>query len=229
MPSLVYIDESADRTIFELKQTGFTIGRDPNSDACIDDESISTMHASIVFENGTYILRDHSLNGSFVNGEKADGLSLKDNDMLRFGPYLFLVQIPTTVRPLAKPVAGVVAPLPQSHTVPAAQPSIKPVPIRRPRVVAGPQWVGNNPIPVGIPMAQTRIFRAQPDAYIREPEKINQREVILVACLALLFILTCYFAYKSLSPSPETHSSAQTKENASTGLSPEELMKHSSR
>jgi hypothetical protein len=70
------------------------IGRDPNSGIYLQDNEVSMNHASIVFQNGQYVIRDNgSRNGTYVNGEKATSRILAHNDQIVFGPYAFLVDL----------------------------------------------------------------------------------------------------------------------------------------
>lgn len=54
-----------------MKKTIYTIGRDLSSDICLDDGGnlISRYHAVLkVKKNGTYVIIDQSLNGTYING-----------------------------------------------------------------------------------------------------------------------------------------------------------------
>lgn len=63
-----------------------TVGRDPQNDVVINDESVSTFHAEIRLEDGIHILRDAgSTNGIRVNGDRVPEAQLNDGDLLRFG------------------------------------------------------------------------------------------------------------------------------------------------
>ena len=57
---------------------------------------ISRRHATIVLENGNYILEDYSTLGTEVNGKKLSGkYILEDKDQLRFadyGPVIFMYE-----------------------------------------------------------------------------------------------------------------------------------------
>ena len=67
------------------------IGRNNDNDAVIDDSSVSRYHATLILENGVYILSDNnSSNGSFVNGSRiTNEIELKENDIVKFGNVLF--------------------------------------------------------------------------------------------------------------------------------------------
>ncbi len=52
-----------------------TIGRDPNSaDLIIDDNNVSRLHCTITYEpnDRTYIVTDHSTNGTFIGRERIE-------------------------------------------------------------------------------------------------------------------------------------------------------------
>jgi pSer/pThr/pTyr-binding forkhead associated (FHA) protein len=190
MASLVYIDESTERTIFALEGSRLVIGRDPNSDVRIDEDAISAEHASINYENSQYVIRDHSLNGCFVNGEKVNARILRNNDILRFGRHLFLVNLSDDPVPI-------VMPLPQQASMVTARNSVVG---RRmsPRPIAVPRGA-TRPLPAFMP------YQYQIPLY-GEKEKVNNREIMLFICLGILTILVCYFGYQSLThqEKPET-------------------------
>jgi hypothetical protein len=82
-----------------------TVGRSPQCDICIDDGSVSRMHASVMFERGRYYVMDeHSRNGTFINGEPlSPGVptSMASGAYVSFGDALFLFFGPVTLRKLA--------------------------------------------------------------------------------------------------------------------------------
>jgi hypothetical protein len=67
------------------------IGRNNDNDVVIDDNSVSRYHATLIENNGVYLLSDNnSSNGSFVNGSRlADEIELKENDIVKLGNVLF--------------------------------------------------------------------------------------------------------------------------------------------
>ena len=72
------------------------IGRDEKTDWALPDPNggISREHATIAFENGAFLLRDHSSNGTFVNNshERITGsYRLRDGDRLLMGAYRITV------------------------------------------------------------------------------------------------------------------------------------------
>ena len=83
-----------EHTVFPLGGALLLIGRDLESGILLDSEQISRNHASIVYDNNRYVVRDNgSKNGTFVNGVKASECTLAHNDRIRFGPYEFRVDL----------------------------------------------------------------------------------------------------------------------------------------
>jgi len=95
MASLILISSGSTRPAYYLPKASYIIGRDPASQLFLPGPSVSRHHATILFNpEGNFILRDEgSTNGSFVNGEKIAQRTLVDHDTLRFGDYLFLVDL----------------------------------------------------------------------------------------------------------------------------------------
>jgi pSer/pThr/pTyr-binding forkhead associated (FHA) protein len=75
-----------------LEKSEISIGRAPNSDILLSkDKLTSRRHATVNYENGTYILHDeHSANGTFVNGHQLDEVAtheLQDGDHVGIGEH----------------------------------------------------------------------------------------------------------------------------------------------
>lgn len=66
----------------ELKGTPVNIGREPANDVQLIEDDISKIHASIEWQNGSYILIDKSTNGTFVNDKKIDSHKLESGDII---------------------------------------------------------------------------------------------------------------------------------------------------
>lgn len=70
----------------DLQDEKITIGRLADSALQINDGSVSSRHAEIESEAGSYHLHDvGSTNGTFVNGEQITDAVLRHGDELRFG------------------------------------------------------------------------------------------------------------------------------------------------
>lgn len=94
MPALIIINEGIPREAFPLHRATMMIGRDPDSGILLESTAVSSNHASIIFENGDFVVHDNgSTNGTFVNGDPVTVCHLKHQDIIRFGPYVFLVDL----------------------------------------------------------------------------------------------------------------------------------------
>lgn len=94
MPSLMLIDETCERHVYPLGKATLMVGRAESSTIQLPSDTISTDHASIVYDNNEFVIRDNgSVNGTYVNGEQVSRRVLKDKDIVRFGEYLFLVDL----------------------------------------------------------------------------------------------------------------------------------------
>jgi len=70
-----------------------TIGRDEDCEVALDGETVSRRHCEIARCGATYILRDSSRNGTFVNGERVRQAQLRDGDQIRIGANVLLVHL----------------------------------------------------------------------------------------------------------------------------------------
>lgn len=79
-------------TRFELAGDRATVGRHPDSDVFLDDITVSRRHVVLELGPGGHTLRDvGSLNGTYVNGIRADGeISLRGGDELQVGKFKLL-------------------------------------------------------------------------------------------------------------------------------------------
>jgi pSer/pThr/pTyr-binding forkhead associated (FHA) protein len=94
MPSLILITETPERHVCPLGRATLMVGSGDKSDLHLPSSSISGDHASIIFENTEFVLKDNgSSNGSFVNGAPVRDCVLKHQDLVRFGEYLFMVDM----------------------------------------------------------------------------------------------------------------------------------------
>jgi predicted component of type VI protein secretion system len=113
MPQIrVYLSED-NQAVHELAEEAMTVGRLPDNTIQIEDGSVSSHHAEIVFEGGEYHLHDKgSTNGTFVNGAQVTSVVLKNGDQVRFG------SIETVYAAEAQSSAS--APLPKSEKAAAS-------------------------------------------------------------------------------------------------------------
>lgn len=90
MAFLIQVNEGVKSVILPLGKAVILIGRDVDSSLYLDDSGISKNHASIVFSNDTYTLKDNgSSSGSIVNGVRVTQHNLSHGDIIQFGPYTF--------------------------------------------------------------------------------------------------------------------------------------------
>ncbi len=65
-----------------------TVGRHPKSDIFLDDITVSRRHAEVRRDGASYSVHDvGSLNGTYVNRQRADDLELRDGDELQVGKF----------------------------------------------------------------------------------------------------------------------------------------------
>jgi pSer/pThr/pTyr-binding forkhead associated (FHA) protein len=113
MPQIrVYLSED-NQAVHELAEDTVTVGRLSDNTIPIEDGSVSSHHAELVFEGGEYRLNDKgSTNGTFVNGEQVTTVLLKNGDQVRFG------SIETVFA--AEEKSSATAPLPESEKATAS-------------------------------------------------------------------------------------------------------------
>ena len=65
----------------------YTIGRKIGKTICYSNPEVSNDHAEIVEDRGSYLLIDHSMNGTMVNGNKVHNASypIRRGDIILFG------------------------------------------------------------------------------------------------------------------------------------------------
>lgn len=65
-----------------------TVGRHPEADIFFDDVTVSRRHAEVTREGGGFeIIDQRSLNGTYVNGERADRGTLANGAEVRIGKF----------------------------------------------------------------------------------------------------------------------------------------------
>ena len=75
----------------DLPEEKTTVGRLPENMLQIEDASVSSRHAEILFENNAWFIRDiGSTNGTYLNGAKIEHALLNHGDELRFGSVVCL-------------------------------------------------------------------------------------------------------------------------------------------
>ena len=73
--------------VLKLGQQSHRVGRANDCELWLSDDGVSRRHATILFEAGVYTLEDTgSANGTFVGGQKVERATLRDGDLIQFGP-----------------------------------------------------------------------------------------------------------------------------------------------
>jgi two-component system, cell cycle response regulator len=73
--------------VLKLGQQPHRVGRANDCEIWLSDDGVSRKHATVTFENGAYTIEDTgSANGTFVGGQKVERASLRDGDLIQFGP-----------------------------------------------------------------------------------------------------------------------------------------------
>ena len=73
---------------FLLDSDEVSSGRHPDSDIFLDDVTVSRKHANFRREQDDFLVRDvGSLNGTYVNRERIDEISLKTGDEVQIGKF----------------------------------------------------------------------------------------------------------------------------------------------
>lgn len=81
---------------FTLTDLPVTIGRDPDNDIVVGDDSISRKHAEILAGKDGLLIRDlGSANGTFVNGSRVDSSPIADQDVVRLEEFEFKLSLAT--------------------------------------------------------------------------------------------------------------------------------------
>jgi pSer/pThr/pTyr-binding forkhead associated (FHA) protein len=72
---------------FMVDKTGTTIGRAVDSGIFLDDVTVSRKHATIYFDQEYTFTDSGSLNGSYLNNERATTSALKSGDEIQIGKF----------------------------------------------------------------------------------------------------------------------------------------------
>jgi hypothetical protein len=81
-----------DERRFLINDDSTFVGRDPDCRVFLDGVAVSRRHAEIRRTDTGFVIRDlGSLNGTYVNGERVDESTLKNNDVVQFGKFKFRV------------------------------------------------------------------------------------------------------------------------------------------
>ena len=72
---------------FMVNKAGTTIGRAVDSGIFLDDVTVSRKHATITFDKEFTFTDAGSLNGSYLNNERASAATLKSGDEIQIGKF----------------------------------------------------------------------------------------------------------------------------------------------
>ena len=80
-------------SVFALRFGTTAIGRESSAEIQIDEPSVSARHAELTYRsNGVAIANLFSTNGTLVNGEAVDSVTLQDGDVITVGNVSFLLR-----------------------------------------------------------------------------------------------------------------------------------------
>jgi len=103
MPKLVLKFENSVLTETPVDANEVSIGRSPDNRLVIDNPAVSHYHARVFREEGRLMLQDFgSLNGTFVNGQRVQMVTLKPGDSVAIGKHTIVV---AESRDMASPAA----------------------------------------------------------------------------------------------------------------------------
>lgn len=93
MPKLLLKSHGAIIKEITLDKQRLTIGRNPDNDIVLDDQSASGHHARIIQIQSVFFIEDAgSSNGTFANGKKTDRKQLVNGDQITIGQHALLYQ-----------------------------------------------------------------------------------------------------------------------------------------
>jgi len=166
------------------------VGRDPENELRIDDESISSFHAEIVLADGFHVLRDlGSTNGVRINGERVHEARLSDGDLVRFGAMRahYHGQAPAGSSAKAAGPAGAPA------GTPAAAKADAPAPMPAPASSAGAVAGDGNGVPAAKAMRGKEFRTKKPE---KNPETTLYVVVAVIVGLAALAAILLSFTMR---------------------------------
>jgi pSer/pThr/pTyr-binding forkhead associated (FHA) protein len=107
MPKLILKSHGAVLKEIKLDKQRLTIGRKPDNDIVLDDQSASGHHARIIQIQSVYFIEDAgSSNGTFANGKKTERKQLVNGDQITIGQHSLLYQDDNTASVVPPPKAS---------------------------------------------------------------------------------------------------------------------------
>ena len=107
MPKLILKSHGAVLKEIKLDKQRLTIGRKPDNDIVLDDQSASGHHARIIQIQSVYFIEDAgSSNGTFANGKKTERKQLVNGDQITIGQHSLLYQEDSSASVMPPPKAS---------------------------------------------------------------------------------------------------------------------------
>jgi hypothetical protein len=112
MPRLLGQSQEITGQVFDLSGARITIGRTPDNQIHLPDNSVATHHAELTHEGADYTVRDlGSETGTRINGQAITSSPLRRGDVLQIGSIDLLYDVegaaPATQAALPVPHAGI--------------------------------------------------------------------------------------------------------------------------
>ncbi|MBZ0269459.1 FHA domain-containing protein [bacterium] len=76
---------------FPITATEATLGSEESCTVVISHPRVSRRHAVLTMEGGEFVLRDHSVHGTSVNGTPAREAVLRSGDLIRLGDSIDVI------------------------------------------------------------------------------------------------------------------------------------------
>jgi len=98
---LIDVKNITGKKTMELSKSLIRIGRDPNNDIAIPEETVSSLHATIEYQDGFFYLEDQrSKNKTYINGKEIvpySPIKLKSGDVIKINVYKFIFILPDLI------------------------------------------------------------------------------------------------------------------------------------
>ncbi len=100
--TLILKDKKGITKEYTFKDISFIkCGRAIENDIVIPDQTVSSNHFKIYFDEGNYFIEDlNSTNGTYLNGNRIKKSQIKDSDIISFSTYTILVKISSIKLPV---------------------------------------------------------------------------------------------------------------------------------
>ncbi|MDO8494182.1 MAG: sigma 54-interacting transcriptional regulator [Deltaproteobacteria bacterium] len=99
MAHLIFVKEGKPLIQRPCDQTQLIIGRDATCDIQLFEPEISRKHCTIERQNGSFVLKDLSRNGTFLNRKKIEAVKLSSQDEIQIGPWACYFVVEETQAP----------------------------------------------------------------------------------------------------------------------------------